>query len=710
MPSKEEIKKNLLKKFGSKKQTGPIRNIKKRVRPKEQEATPEEEEYQSAEPIRENFSPSKKISKQKKNKKTSDGEEKLSKRATKKKSENTNDSLIPELAQKQQRQKELMKAQIEQSHDSREDTDEFMEDEFDDMQCCTWWQCFKYLVIAILCFAALAVLKLGQEDYAWGNKIRENSKKQNQGQELNFYEILELDSSATQSDVKKQFRKLSLRYHPDRNKGCKECPDLISEVNLAYETLGDEHKREIFDQTLGSFDTISSQAIELGESNYDELVLQSDKMWVIQVYAEWYPMVKSFSPVWEDIVQGMGDYVNFGRIHSSRESSTVRRIPAAVRTFPTVFSMMNGKLLNSYDLKRIPREMILDISKDFPNYVLDAAPGNIAKLKKKMHRRNKFVNALVLVSTKTNVNILLKSLALKYHGAMQVALCHPKVGTTGTRFLGQDLEKVFGLETVPRLPAVFIYSNGRADWIDKPVSKRTIEGIAKDFLAKRVPRFNQVLFSNICVGDTGMVCVLLLQNCVKDQYETASDEDNKKDLKHFKRTLAYNTMEDVVLNEDLLHPRRIQFGFANVRKHTFFQPFCANHLGQSQVIASFDGNERFTRAPNYEAMENLFQWLVYTFEGRSEYPIERAPEVQRTSTPSLSYYIQIREFIDDFNLKDHDNQVNIGIIVAVISGSIGAYWMGMKGLVMMIFGAGVFGGLIQQYFMMTALSKQNSGG
>ena len=55
-----------------------------------------------------------------------------------------------------------------------------------------------------LCFAALAVLKLGQEDYAWGNKIRENSKKQNQGQELNFYEILELDSSATQSDVKKQ--------------------------------------------------------------------------------------------------------------------------------------------------------------------------------------------------------------------------------------------------------------------------------------------------------------------------------------------------------------------------------------------------------------------------------------------------------------------------------------------------------------------------
>lgn len=704
MPTKEEIKKNIAKKFGSKKQTGPKRNIKKRVRPKEQEVPPEEEEYRSPEPNRENIL-SKKLSKQKKIKKTPEGEEKLSKRATKK-SKNNNDSLIPEVAE-QQRQKELLKSQIEQSH---EDIDDFMEDEFDDMQCCTWWQCFKYILIAIICVSALAVLKLGQEDYAWGNNIRENSKKQNQGQELNFYEILELDSSATQSQVKKQFRKLSLRYHPDRNKGCEECEDIMSEINLAYETLGDEHKREIFDQTFGSFDTISSQAIELGETNYDELVLQSDKMWVIQVYAEWYPMVKTFSPVWEDMVSGMGDYVNFGRIHSSRESSTVRRIPAAVRTFPTIFSMMNGKLLNTYDLKRIPREMIFDISRDFPNYVLDAAPGDIGKLKKKMHRRHKFVNALVLVSKKSNVNILLKSLALKYHGAMQVALCHPKVGSTRTRFLGQDLEEHFGLETVPRLPAVFIYSNGRADWIDKPVSKRNIESIAKDFLAKRVPRFTQVLFSNICIGDTGMVCVLLLQNCVEDRYETATVEDNKNDLNHFKRTLAYNTMEDVVLNEDLLHPRRIQFGYANVRKSTFFQPFCANHLGQSQVIASFDGNERFTRAPNYEAMENLFQWLVYTFEGRSEYPIERAPEVQRAPTPRLSYYIQLREFIDDFNMKDQDNLVNIGIIVSVIAGSIGAYYMGMKGLVMMIFAAGIFGGLIQQYFMMTALSKQQAGG
>ena len=80
---------------------------------------------------------------------------------------------------------------------------------------------------------------------------------------------------------------MALRYHPDRNKNCDECADIMSDINLAYETLGDEHKREIYDQTLGSFDTISSQAIELGETNYDELVLQSDKMWVIEVYAEW---------------------------------------------------------------------------------------------------------------------------------------------------------------------------------------------------------------------------------------------------------------------------------------------------------------------------------------------------------------------------------------------------------------------------------------
>merc|ERR1711879_1134086 len=97
----------------------------------------------------------------------------------------------------------------------------------------------------------------------------------------------------------------------------------------------------------------------------------------------------------------------------------------------------------------------------------------------------------------------------------------------------------------------------------------------------------------------------------------------KADLKFFKRTLALNTMEDVNLNKEMLAPRRIQFGVSDVSKTRALQAYCAPELGSSQLVAIFDGNERYTRMPNYEVLENLFQFLVFTFEGTSKYDIVR---------------------------------------------------------------------------------------
>eukprot|EP00494_Astrolonche_serrata_P024700 UN24960 len=263
----------------------------------------------------------------------------------------------------------------------------------------------------------------------------------------------------------------------------------MAELAEAYDTLKNEHKREIYDQTFGSFDTINSEAVELNNDMYDEMVLNSSDMWVIEVYAEWYPMCKQFSPVWDDVVRGLGQYIKFGRVHSSRESSLVRRLPVPIRVHPTVFSMKRGKLINTYDLVRVPRELMNKIISDFPNYSLHSDPKGMATMKSKMHRRSKFVNALVLVTKKTTTNILMKGLAEKYYGAMQVAVAHPKEGSSRTRFLHQSLEEVFGLETLPSLPAVFIYSNGKSDWVDQKNYKENIENVAKAFLAKRVLRF-----------------------------------------------------------------------------------------------------------------------------------------------------------------------------------------------------------------------------
>lgn len=62
-----------------------------------------------------------------------------------------------------------------------------------------------------------------------------------------LYETLEIDKSASQEDVKKAYRKLALKYHPDRNNGSKETEEKFKEISAAYEILGDESSRKRYD-------------------------------------------------------------------------------------------------------------------------------------------------------------------------------------------------------------------------------------------------------------------------------------------------------------------------------------------------------------------------------------------------------------------------------------------------------------------------------
>ncbi len=63
-----------------------------------------------------------------------------------------------------------------------------------------------------------------------------------------YYEILGIDKKASQDEIKKAFRKLARKYHPDLNPGDKNSEQKFKELNEAYEVLGDEKKRAEYDQ------------------------------------------------------------------------------------------------------------------------------------------------------------------------------------------------------------------------------------------------------------------------------------------------------------------------------------------------------------------------------------------------------------------------------------------------------------------------------
>jgi curved DNA-binding protein len=62
-----------------------------------------------------------------------------------------------------------------------------------------------------------------------------------------YYKILGVPKSATQDEIKKEYRKLAIKYHPDKNPGDKKSEEKFKEINEAYDVLGDAEKRKKYD-------------------------------------------------------------------------------------------------------------------------------------------------------------------------------------------------------------------------------------------------------------------------------------------------------------------------------------------------------------------------------------------------------------------------------------------------------------------------------
>ena len=76
----------------------------------------------------------------------------------------------------------------------------------------------------------------------------------------NYYEILGLQRTATQDEIKLAYRKLSLKFHPDQNQGDQFLAEMFKKINEANEILSNPEKRKNYDLSFSSSNSSTSHS------------------------------------------------------------------------------------------------------------------------------------------------------------------------------------------------------------------------------------------------------------------------------------------------------------------------------------------------------------------------------------------------------------------------------------------------------------------
>jgi len=85
----------------------------------------------------------------------------------------------------------------------------------------------------------------------------------------NFYDILGVPKNASQEQIKKAYKKLALKYHPDKNQGNKAAENKFKKISSAYEVLSNKTKRAEYDNPSIGF---SSYSHPHGRNPFEHLV------------------------------------------------------------------------------------------------------------------------------------------------------------------------------------------------------------------------------------------------------------------------------------------------------------------------------------------------------------------------------------------------------------------------------------------------------
>lgn len=187
-----------------------------------------------------------------------------------------------------------------------------------------------------------------------------------------YYGTLGVVRDADTADIKRAYKTLAKRWHPDKNPNCTSCQETFSKIAIAYETLVDDEKRAAYDESgdVDKTDLKSPRSVPLTRDNFDELVTFSNDVWIVQIYKPDDAGCAQFHPFWENQIQKYGHLVRFGRVDATND--TAKWLGVKPRLLPMVLKF--GRHLGAAPeifpitaMHETPQQLMKFVLTSFPN-------------------------------------------------------------------------------------------------------------------------------------------------------------------------------------------------------------------------------------------------------------------------------------------------------------------------------------------------------
>jgi curved DNA-binding protein CbpA len=165
-----------------------------------------------------------------------------------------------------------------------------------------------------------------------------------------------------------------MRYHPDKNPNCTVCEEKFSAIAQANTILMDPEKRKVYDKSgsIQKDDLAKSVSIDLTAENFEDLVLRSSDVWMINVYHPDEGFSSQIHPFWESVAQDEQKYARFGRLDAFKHKDALKFLPMRPRMYPTVMRLARGMVPEIFpiyeaDANGLPRFFLTYYPRSFPS-------------------------------------------------------------------------------------------------------------------------------------------------------------------------------------------------------------------------------------------------------------------------------------------------------------------------------------------------------